>query len=127
MKTETDQITPEGIMQLGLAFWGSKTLLSAIELGLFTELAQSPLDATELTERLKLHQRGARDFLDALVSLGMLQREGGRYSNTPATDLFLDRHKPSYVAVCSRWQMAVKESGRNRIAVERPNQFRFPW
>ena len=97
MKTETNPITPEGIMQLGLAFWGSKTLLSAIELGVFTELAPAPLNAAELTRGLKLHSRGARDFLDALVSLGMLERDGDRYSNTPATDLFLDRNKPSYV------------------------------
>jgi len=36
----SEQATPEGIMQLGLGFWGSKTLLSAVEIGLFTELAE---------------------------------------------------------------------------------------
>jgi O-methyltransferase domain/Dimerisation domain len=103
MTTDTKPITPEGIMQLGLAFWGSKTLLSAIELGVFTELAQRPLGLAELTERLKLHPRSARDFFDALVSLGMLKREGDRegepqiYLNTEATDLFLDKNKLSYV------------------------------
>ncbi len=44
--------TPDRIMQLGLGFWGSKTLLSAIELGLFTELARGPLDAHTLGDRL---------------------------------------------------------------------------
>ena len=90
-------ITPDQILQLGLGFWGSKTLLSAVELGLFTELADEPLDAETLIKRLGLHQRSARDFLDALVALGMLNREGDRYANTKATDLFLDRSKPSYV------------------------------
>jgi SAM-dependent methyltransferase len=89
--------TPDRIMQLGLAFWGSKTLLTAVELGLFTELARKPLDADALTQRLKLHPRSARDFFDALVSLGMLKRVGQRYANTPDTALFLDRAKPSYV------------------------------
>src|SRR5215208_7264404 len=90
--------TPDSIMQLGLGFWGSKTLLSAVELGLFTELAkENSLDAETLAERLMLHPRSARDFLDALVSLGMLERDGDQYSNTPETDLFLDRAKPSYV------------------------------
>jgi hypothetical protein len=89
--------SPEAIMQLGLGFWGSKTLLSAIELGLFTELARGPLTADDVRERLGLHPRGVRDFLDALVALGMLRREDGRYANTPDTDLFLDRVKPSYV------------------------------
>ncbi len=90
-------LTPEKIIQLGTAFWGSKTLLSAIELGLFNELAKRPLDAVALTERLGLHPRSACDFFDALVALGMLTRTGGRYSNTPETALFLDRTKPSYV------------------------------
>jgi len=84
-------VTPEKIMQLGLGFWSSKTFLSAVELGLFTELATGPLSGDQLTERLQLHPRSARDFLDALVSLGMLEREDGLYRNTPDTDLFLDR------------------------------------
>ncbi len=90
--------TPDQIMQLGLGFWGSKTLLSAVELGVFTELARGPVDAEALRKRLDLHPRSARDFLDALVALGMLNREGDQYSNTPETDLYLDRNKSSYLA-----------------------------
>jgi hypothetical protein len=90
--------TPDGIMQLGFAFWGSKTLLSAVELKLFGVLSEAgPLDAEELRERLGLHPRSARDFFDALVALGMLARTDGRYSNTAETDLFLDPAKPTYV------------------------------
>lgn len=91
------QLTPTKIMQLGLGFWGSKTLLSAIELGLFTELAKGPLTLEALTTRLNLHSRSARDFFDALVSLGMLKRIGSRYANTAETALYLDRNKPSYI------------------------------
>src|SRR5712691_5333658 len=90
-------VTPERVMQLGLGFWGSKTLLSAIELGLFTALAKRPMNVEQLTTSLGLHSRGARDFFDALVALGMLEREGELYRNTPETDQFLDRDKPSYV------------------------------
>ncbi len=92
------EVAPDAILQLGFGFWGSKTLLSAVELGLFTELADAgPLDGEALRERLGLHPRSATDFLDALVALGMLEREDGRYANTPATDLYLDRAKPTYV------------------------------
>ena len=91
------RLTPAKIMQLGTGFWGSKTLLSAIELGLFTELAKGPLDAAALTKRLQLHPRSARDFFDALVALGMLKRTGSRYANTTEASLFLDRAKASYV------------------------------
>jgi len=91
------QLTPDRIMQTGLAFWPSKTLLSAIELGVFTELARGPEGFASLSGRLVLHPRSALDFLDTLVALGFLTREGDRYANTPETDLFLDRRKPSYV------------------------------
>ncbi len=84
------------ILQTGLGFWASKTLLSAVELGVFTELAGGPLSTEELTRRVGIHSRGARDFFDALVALRFLEREGDRYRNTPDTDLFLDRAKPSY-------------------------------
>ncbi len=90
-------VSPDAILQLGLGFWGSKTLLSAIELNLFTELAAGPLDAEALAQRLGLHERAARDFFDALVALGMLERQDGRYSNSEDAAVFLDRGKPSYV------------------------------
>jgi hypothetical protein len=85
-------------MQVGLGFWASKTLLSAVELELFTELAREPASGQALRERLGLHPRSARDFFDALVALGFLERDGaGVYRNTPSTDLFLDKKKPSYI------------------------------
>ena len=89
--------TPERIMQIGLGFWPSKTLLSAIELGLFTELANEPLSTAHLTARLGLHPRSARDFFDALVSLGMLEREGDLYSNSPESAQFLVRGTLGYI------------------------------
>ena len=89
--------TPKHIMQVGLGFWASKTLLSAVELGVFSTLADAPADLPTLQRKLALHQRSARDFLDALVALKLLERENGIYSNTADTDLFLDRAKPSYI------------------------------
>ncbi len=89
--------TPEKIMHLGTAFWGSKTLLSAVELEVFTVLAKEPMDSSTLQKQLGLHERSALDFFDALVALGMLDRHDGLYSNTPETDLYLDKAKPSYI------------------------------
>ena len=85
-------------MQLGFGFWGSRTLLTAVELGLFTDLARKSMDADAIRDRYKLHPRSYRDFLDALVALRMLERtDDGVYRNTPETDLFLDRAKPTYL------------------------------
>src|SRR6266404_4032358 len=88
---------PDYILQVGLGFWASKTLFSAVEMELFTELAKHPEDLETLQGRLGLHPRSARDFLDALVSLQFLERRNGRYYNTPSTDFFLDKRKPNYI------------------------------
>ena len=101
----TDAVTPANIFRLGFGFWESKTLLSAVELGVFTELAKDPGDLATLSRRLGLHDRSARDFLDALVALKLLDRQDGRYCNTAETDMFLDRAKPSYVGGLLRWPM----------------------
>ena len=92
-----DRLVPDRILDLSFAFFGSKTLLSAVELGIFTELARGPLETEALRQRLGLHPRAAADFFDALVALGLLERADGRYRNTPEADRFLDRAKPSYV------------------------------
>jgi hypothetical protein len=91
------QPAPDHIIDLSVAFFGSKALLSAVELELFTELAAGPLDSETLRQRLGLHPRASRDFFDALVALGMLEREDGHYRNSAETDLYLDRAKPSYI------------------------------
>ena len=93
----SEQPTPDQILQVGLGFWASKVLLSAVEMELFTELAKHPEDAEAVRDRLGLHPRSSRDFLDALVALGFFERRDGIYGNTPTTDLFLDKSKPSYL------------------------------
>jgi hypothetical protein len=85
------------IEQVAFGFMASKVLFSAIDFGLFTQLAKGPLDAEKLRNRLGLHPRSIRDFLDALVALGMLERHGEVYSNTEETDFYLDRAKPTYI------------------------------
>lgn len=92
-----NQPDPSKILEVGFAFWPAKILLSAVEVELFTELAKHPEDLQTLQARLGLHPRSAEDFLDALVALGFLQRIDNLYHNTPETDLFLDKNKPSYI------------------------------
>ena len=70
--------------------------MSAVELELFTESAKHPEDAETLRGRLGLHRRSSLDFLDALVSLGFLERHGATYP-TRRPHLFLDKRKPSYL------------------------------
>jgi len=95
---EASVVTPDRILKIGHSFRAAKTLLSAVELGVFTALADGPLDLQTASKRAGIHERGARDFFDALVALSMLDRDAtGCYANMPDTDLYLDRRKPSYV------------------------------
>src|SRR5690348_6492871 len=95
------EVAPDHVMQIGMAFWGSKTLLSAVELGVFSILGGGAKTGRELERALGLNPRGTYDFLDALVALGLLERKGegemGRYHNTAETAVFLDRNSPQYI------------------------------
>jgi hypothetical protein len=88
-------------MQVGMGFWASKTLLSAVELELFTHLAPGPMRGEEIGAELGLHPRAIDDFLDTLVALGFLERDGdgsvGRYRNSAEAAAFLDKRSPTYI------------------------------
>src|SRR5262245_2926822 len=68
-------LTPDRILELGHSYRACRTLLSAVELGVFTVLAAGPLDRDTPSQRVGIHSPGARDFFDALVALGMLIRD----------------------------------------------------
>jgi hypothetical protein len=91
-------ISPDHILQVGFGFWAAKSLLSAVELGVFSVLAAGPLEGHVLAARVGVHRRAASDFFDSLVALKFLQRDDlARYSNTPEASQFLDRGKSSYI------------------------------
>jgi hypothetical protein len=95
------ELDPSHIMQVGMGFWPSKTVLSAVELELFTQLGAEAMTGEEIGARLGLHKRAIYDFLDALVALRFLDRDGdgtgARYSNTAETAAFLDKRSPAYL------------------------------
>ena len=92
-------VTPDHLLNVAFSFAASKAVLSAVELGVFTHVARhGPQTLDQLTGSLSLHPRSARDFFDTLVALQFLDRDAlGRYRNTAAADLYLDRAKPTYL------------------------------
>ena len=98
MQTEAN---PEQILQIGMGFWASKTLLSAVELGLYAHLSGGAKTGPELEKAMGLHPRATYDFLDTLVALRLLARDGNgsaaTYANTPSTAVFLDKKSPQYI------------------------------
>jgi hypothetical protein len=100
LETEVRPLDPSQIMQIGTGFMASKTLLSAVELELFTTLGSQAMTGAELARALGLHARAIPDFPDALVALGLLDRDGdgpaASYRNTETTAAFLDKASPMY-------------------------------
>jgi len=114
MQQPHEQPDPSKIMQIGMGYWASKTLLAAVKFGLFTHLAGTKLSGKEIKQKLSLNttDRHVYDWLDTLVSLGFLQREGvmdsSVYTNSLDTEVFLDKKKPSYIG-------GILEMGNNRL------------
>ena len=101
LTADTTPPDPSAIMQVGTGFCTSKTLLSAVELGLFTVLGSATMTAAEIAEQLQLRSRAVLDFLDGLVALRLLERDGSGnaavYANTRDTAVFLDSNSPDYI------------------------------
>ena len=114
MQTSTQQLNATDIMHVGMGFWPSKVLLTAVNEGLFTELARQPLPLAEIKKLFNWNctNRHAADFLDTLFALKFLDRQGmgnnAVYSNTNETDFFLDKNKPSYIG-------GILEMANNRL------------
>lgn len=94
-------LTSERIVQIAGGFAAAEVLMAALELGLFTELGKGPRSYRQLQRVLGLDERAAPDFLDALVALRLIDRDGSTreaiYVNTRESDLFLDSNSPAYI------------------------------
>ena len=101
MQRDISAPDPGPILQTAFAFWSSKVLLTAVQFGVFSILGERRMTGAELGAATGIHPRGIADFFDALVAMKFLEREGdgpgGRYFNTPAGALYLDRTSPRYV------------------------------
>jgi SAM-dependent methyltransferase len=101
MSDESTAPDPTAILQIGMGFWPAKTLLSAVGLGLFTALGEGPMTGEQIHDRLGFGSRATYDFLDTLVALRMLDRDGSgpaaTYRNTRDTGTFLDEKSPAYL------------------------------
>jgi SAM-dependent methyltransferase len=82
-------VDPEPILRLASGFMAAKHLFAANELGLFEALAEAPTTIDGLAARTGLTRRAARISADAMVALGLLDREGERYRNSDVAATFL--------------------------------------
>jgi hypothetical protein len=98
MTTDDTTLSPLPLMGLATGFWSFKTLASAYELGLFEQLSgTSGTTAGELADRLGIASRPAEMLLTGCAALGVLQKQDGRYVNSPLSDEYLVPGKPNHI------------------------------
>ncbi len=91
------ELSPVPLMQVATGFWASKTLAAAHELDLFSRLSGNAGATTrEVAEGLGIHERPAEMLLTGCAALGLLERNGSGYANSPMAEEFLVRGKPYY-------------------------------
>lgn len=93
----TQPPTPETIERLGAAVFRSFAMRAGMELDLFTPLTEGPMNVVELAQALNVGSTKLEPLLYSLVDAGLLTVEGERFSNTPESDHFLVRGKPTYM------------------------------
>jgi ubiquinone/menaquinone biosynthesis C-methylase UbiE len=91
------EMTPLTILQVQMSFMPARTLIASVQLGLFSALEKGPASAAEVAARAGVSRRGARIVLDALASLGLVEKRGETYANTPAASRWLVRESPEYI------------------------------
>jgi SAM-dependent methyltransferase len=82
-------ITPEPILKIATGFMAAKQLFAASEIGLFEGLADGPASLEELAGKTAVPARTLGIVAAAMVSLGLIDQEGGRYRNGEAAAAFL--------------------------------------
>jgi hypothetical protein len=91
-------MNPTRILDLASAFWSSAALLTAVDLGLFGALEEAPGTAEAIAQRTGLPLRSTAMLLDAMVSLGLCEKDKGAYQNLPEASAFLVHGKPGSLA-----------------------------
>jgi SAM-dependent methyltransferase len=97
MSTEenTAHLTPDTILRIANSFMASKHLFVSNEVGLFECLAQGPSTLDDLAQRTGVPRSTIRILADAMVALGLVERQAERYQNGPLAATFLSGQTPA--------------------------------
>ncbi|MFN2459505.1 MAG: methyltransferase [Candidatus Velthaea sp.] len=96
----------------------AEALKAAIELDLFTAIAEGSRDPVSLAERCAAASRGIRTLCDFLVVNGFLTKTGGEYALTPDTRTFLDKHSPAYLGSVAQFMAHRHNAERSATLLE---------
>ena len=101
--------SPALIFETLNAYQRSGALHAAIELDLFTAIAEGNTTARTISARIKASLKGTRVLCDYLTVMGFLTKQRDEYSLTPESSAFLDRNSPAYVGSASRFLSSTQQ------------------
>lgn len=85
------------LLRTSSGYWWGCSLQAAVRLGIFTVIDGESLAHSEIAEKIESDERGTEYLLNALTSMGLLHKENGSYSNSPAAFEFLSSNSPKYI------------------------------
>lgn len=106
MSSQSSVPTPEVFFRSINAFHVTQALKGAIELDVFTAIAEGAATPKALAEKRRASERGMRILCDFLTVTGFLTKAGGAYGLTPDSAMFLDRRLPSYVGDAAKFLLS---------------------
>jgi len=90
-------MNPNTIREFAASFQKSRILLSGFELDIFTAIAESGSSNDQIAKHLKLDEHACERLLNALVSLGFLDKKNSLFFNTTESFTFLSKKSPDYL------------------------------
>jgi len=111
------QPTPERFFNAINAYELTEAMKAAIEVELFTAIAEGNTAAATIAKRCDAAERGVRILCDFLTIHGFLTNEGTEYALAPDAALFLDRHSRAYLGTAMEFLLTRRvREGHARLA-----------
>jgi ubiquinone/menaquinone biosynthesis C-methylase UbiE len=102
----SQQPTPDRFFHALSAYHETEAIKSAIELDVFTAIAEGNITAEAIAQRCLAAERGVRILCDFLTINGFLIKEGDGYTLAPDSALFLDRNSKAYIGCAIQFMLA---------------------
>jgi ubiquinone/menaquinone biosynthesis C-methylase UbiE len=111
--TSAQQPTPERFFNAVGAYQQSEAIKAALELDIFSAIAQGHTSAPAIAAQCKAAERGVRTLCDFLTIHGFLEKQGREYSLAPDTAMFLDRSSRAYLGDAAQFLLNphIREAG----------------
>jgi 2-polyprenyl-3-methyl-5-hydroxy-6-metoxy-1,4-benzoquinol methylase len=97
------QLTPDRFFNAINAYEQTEAMKAAVELEIFTAIAEGNTTAASIAKRCEAAERGVRTLCDFLTIHGFLTKEGAQYALAPDSALFLNRHSPAYIGAATEF------------------------